>query len=214
MKRSANHPAILSTCALALCLGACVTDDGDPAADDDAADETSTATPATDESSGEAGDSTTGSIDALFDCDDAMLTPIGPLVGPGYDEAMGGLLEPVAATYVISTTMALPYDDKVQDFLDMSGQVEAATAEAGVVAVQLAFEPQCGFFRTLTVWRSPGEMAAFVASPVHAMAIQRSSELVLAGKVTHWELAADEFPPTWDMAKAELVAVSPFGGGY
>jgi len=175
-------------------------------------------TAAADESSGAAdsssGDASTGDLDAMYDCVDPMFTTLGPLVGPGYDEAMGGLLEPKVESYLISTTIALPYPEKVEDFLEVSTGVQTAIEASEVVAWQLAFEPTCGFFRTMTVWRDPGDMVAFVGTPAHAEAIARSNELVLTGKVTHWPLPADQFPPTWDMARAELVDVSPFGGGY
>jgi hypothetical protein len=210
MTRSITFASCL---ALALASG-CPSDDDDAA--DDAADDDDDGA-STDDGVGTtddgAAESSTGvDLDALYDCVDPMITEARPLVGPGYDPAMGGLVDP-QETYIVSATQILVRPEKQQDFFEVAGQVSAELDETeGMVAYALAIEPTCGFSRTISVYRSQESMIGFVASEAHSIAIQRSDELGITGKVTHWEMSADEFPPTWDDAREHLAEISPFGG--
>ncbi len=189
-------------------------DDADPAADDSAADDSSGSA---DESSGAAtagdGSSSTGTdIEGLYDCVDPGLVEARPLVGPGYDPGMGGLVAPLQDEYLVSSTVILVKPEMENDFNMLVGQITATLdGSAGMVAYSLAIEPTCGFARTITVWRSEADMMGFVLSDAHATAMARTTELAVTGKVTKWELAADAFPPTWDAAREQLAMVAPFG---
>jgi hypothetical protein len=167
-----------------------------------------------DEDSSEVGgdDSSTGvDVDALWECEDEMVADVRVLVGPGYDAAMGGLLEPLQGTYTVSTTKAWVTMEQQAAFLEMSDLVTAELeATPGMVAYGLGIEPSCGFFRTLSIYRSQEDMFGFVFSDAHSEAISRAGELTTTGKTTSWELSADEFPPTWAMADEKLTNVPAF----
>jgi len=126
---------------------------------------------------------------------------------------MGGLLEPLQGEYIVSATTILVRPEEQEDFFAVVGEVTAELDQTdGMVAYSLAIEPTCGFSRTLSIYRSEEAMVAFATSQAHAMAIARSTELGITGKVTHWTLSAEEFPPTWEMANEKLAEISPFGG--
>jgi hypothetical protein len=197
---------------LALATACTADDDDDPAQNDDE----STEAVADDDSDGSSSDgsadeSSTGvDVDALWDCNETMLLEARPLVGPGYDAEMGGLLEPLQDTYVVATTKVFVPPQKQEDFLGLADTVTLELdATPGMVAYGLSFESTCGFFRTLSVYRSEEEMYGFVLSDPHAVAMSRYSELVTTGKTTSWVLPADEFPPTWAMADDHLDPISP-----
>jgi len=216
-------------------LGGCTDDDdddpagdgessADDAADDDAADDDDSADDDAAETSGDDGgtsddaagdDSSTGAdIEALYECEDPMILEARPLVGPGYDPAMGGLVDP-QETYIVSSTMIYVRPEKAEDFFAEVGRVTAELDQTeGMVAYSLALDSECGFSRTLSVYRSQEAMTAFAGSAPHAMAVVRSNELGVTGKVTHWELPADQFPPTWDMAREKLAEIDPFDQDY
>jgi quinol monooxygenase YgiN len=212
-----------SCLALALASG-CPSDDDDDAADDaadddetddddDAADDAASSDDGVATSDDGAAESSTGlDLDALYDCVDPMITEARPLVGPGYDPAMGGLVDP-QETYIVSATQILVRPEKQQEFFEVASQVSAELDQSeGMVAYALAIEPTCGFSRTISVYRSQESMIGFVASEAHSMAMQRSNELGITGKVTHWEMSADEFPPTWETAREHLAEIDPFDG--
>jgi quinol monooxygenase YgiN len=191
-----------------------VDDAVDDAADDEAADDAAETTDdgagTTDDGAGD--ESSTGvDIDALYDCVDPMPIEARPLVGPGYDPEMGGLIDP-QETYIVSSTMIYVRPEKQADFFEEVGKVTAELDQSeGMVAYSLALDTECGFSRTLSIYRSQEEMTAFAGSAPHAHAVVRANELGVTGKVTHWELSGAEFPPTWDMAKEKLAEIDPFG---
>lgn len=187
--------------AMLLLFGCTADDDGD----DNAGDASSSSSAAADESS-----STGSDLDALYDCVDPGIVEARPLVGPGFDPAMGGLVAPLQDTYIVSSTQVLVKPEMQNDFNELVGQVIAEIdGSDGMVAYSLSIEPTCGFARTLSVWRDAESMVAFATSDAHAMAVARTNEVAITGKVTHWTLAADAFPPTWDSAREELAKVTP-----
>lgn len=208
--------AAMFTFGLAL-ASACTKDDedeNDAAADDAAADDdgSSTADAGGDSSGDGASAGSTGAdIDALWDCVDPMVAEFRPLVGPGYDAAMGGLLEPISESYIVATTKVIVDEPSQDAFLELSGEVTATLeASPGLVAYTLGREPTCGFWRTLSVVRTQEDMMAFVYSDAHSQAIARSGELTVTGKTDAWVLPAADFPPTWAMADERLLAIEPF----
>jgi heme-degrading monooxygenase HmoA len=111
---------------------------------------------------------------------------------------------------VASTTQILVKPEQFGYFLELAGAVQEQLASTdGFVALSLATEPNCGFARTLTIWRDEASMYTFVATGAHAEAMSHTWEIAVTGKVTSWPIAASEMPPTWDMARTQLAAVEP-----
>ncbi len=192
------------TLAFALACACTNDDDDDPTAAD--GQETGAIDP---ESTGAADGSTGPDVDALWDCVEPAMAEARPLSGPGYDPAMG-LLEPVQGTYLVATTKVWVPESNQEEFLQLSTAVAQELDQTpGMVAYALGFEPTCGFFRTLSVYRSEAEMVSFVVSDVHALAMSRYSELVVTGKAASWEISAEAFPPTWASADERLAAEDP-----
>ncbi|MBK6918770.1 MAG: hypothetical protein IPH07_15360 [Deltaproteobacteria bacterium] len=165
-----------------------------------------------DESEGGSADSSGGSTGAAmtpYDCVDADFTIDLPLAGPGYDPE-AGLIDP-QAQYLVSTTQAMPRPDALQQFGELATAAGMAAAQSpGVVAVSFASEPNCGFARTLTVWRDQASMLSFVVSPEHAAAIDATYDVTLGGRTTHFTIDADQMPVTWEVALEHIADVEPF----
>lgn len=196
-------------------LGCPHDDDEDDAADTSSAEDTSTGvadeTTSSDVTTAADTSSTGVDIDALYDCVEPAIQEAKPLSGPGYDPATG-LVEPEQAEYIVSATMILVKPEEQEDFFAVVGQVTAQLdASDGMIGYALAVEPTCGFARTISVWRDAEAMIAFAGSDAHAMAMARTTELAVTGKITHWTLAADAFPPTWTTASEQLAQTDPFG---
>lgn len=181
----------------------------------DPADDSSTA-PDTGDDGSSVGDDTadtltdsTGADPDPFACVDPDFTVEMPLAGPGYDP-QAGLIDP-QAQYVVTTTQALPRPDRVAEFGQLAGAAAMAAAQSpGLVAMGFASEPNCGFQRTLTVWRNEDAMMAFVVSPAHVAAMTAADDVLLAGRTTRFTIAADKMPLGWDAALAALADVPAF----
>lgn len=209
-----RHAWILGAVLGTLTMG-CPSDDGDdlePTADTEAAttdasaDGGAASTGSGAEETGEA--STGGGNAALYDCSDPDLQVARPLSGPGYDPELG-LLEPVQDTYVVHTTQLYvnPDADSQAEFFQLIASINAQLENTeGFVALSLAVEPNCGFNRTLGVWRSQADMNRFVTTGAHATAMGRTLDISTTGKTTSWEASADEMP-TWADAAARLDAI-------
>ncbi|HWB75577.1 MAG TPA: hypothetical protein VG755_11500 [Nannocystaceae bacterium] len=195
-------------CFVALTTACPASDDDDPVADD-AGDSSSAAgdsSSAADESSSSGG---SPDIDALFECED-MIMDARPLAGPGYDPAMG-LMEPLQDTYIVSTTQILPKPEEQARFFELVGEVTMDLDQRdGMIAYALGFEPNCGFARTITVWRDAAAMVAFASGDVHTNAASQAFDVGVAGRVTHFAVSADEMPVTWDVAAAHLAEIAPY----
>lgn len=161
------------------------------------------------DSSGDATTATTGGDPQdAYACVDPDFTVNMPLAGPGYDPD-SGLVDP-QATYVLSTTQALPRPEKLAEFGQLVGAAGMAAAQApGLVAISFASEPNCGFQRTLTIWRDEAAMMAFVVGPEHAAAMSRASEVLLTGRTTHLTIDAAQVETGWEAA---LTAVADAPG--
>lgn len=187
-------------------------DDSDPDAAESTASPSDTTTDPS-ESSGAAADSTgddsTGVAADPYACVDADFTVDLPLAGPGWDPE-AGLVDP-QAQYVVSTTQALPFPDQLEAFGALAGAAGMAAAMTpGFVAASFATEPNCGFARTITVWRDEASMYAFVTGDAHAAAMAASDEVLASGRTTHFTISAEQMPYEWDAALAEIAAVEPF----
>lgn len=165
-------------------------DDGSGSAMDDAADSTGAEDPGPD-------------LDAIYACEGEFV--VGqPLSGPGIDPATGAFVGD-AETYVVSTTQLVVRPDDVAVFGEMVGGIAAQLMMTpGLVAISFAGENECGFQRTLSVWEDVGAMYAFTASGAHAEVMPRSGEVADTGKVTHWDQAAADGPPTWELALEKI----------
>lgn len=58
---------------------------------------------------------------------------------------------------------------------------------------------------TLTAWESEEAMVSFMLGEIHSAAMADAGEFDDGtGNTTHWTLAADAFPPTWEDADSRL----------
>jgi heme-degrading monooxygenase HmoA len=161
---------------------------------------------------GEAEESSSGgemNFDELYECQDAEPVAFGPLAGPGWDPETGPL-EPVQENYVASSTMIMVKPEQMGLFFELAAGVQTQLeATDGFVAATFANDPNCGWVRTLSLWRDEASMYGFVATGAHAMAMSRTWEVAITGKTVAWPIGASELPPTWAMARAQLDAVEP-----
>ena len=182
-------PILILTTAL---LAGCPADESDPAIDEE------------EEMAGEEED-----VLALYECVDDEIQDVGPFAGPGF-HPQDGLLDPVQDTYIVATTQLLVKEEEQMTFLQLSSEVGAQLEETeGFVGFSLAVEPTCGFYRTVSVWRSEADMYRFVATGAHAKAMGQTGVIAVTGKTTSWEIPAEQLPLTWDVARARLAEVEP-----
>jgi hypothetical protein len=150
---------------------------------------------------------TTDAIAPLTSCLDDDIKD--GFAGPGYDATMGGLQAPVQATYVASTTVLLQSTTDAAKQMLFGQLVPPIITDVqkapGFIGFQLGLSSKCHYARTLTVWKDMDSMMAFVMSPNHVNAMSHASQASDAGAVTNWEIAAADFPPTWDMARQEIL---------
>ena len=107
---------------------------------------------------------------------------VGQFAGPGYDP-QNGPLDPVQETYIVATTQILVKPEEQMNFLQLTSEVAEQLAGAeGFVGHTLAIEPNCGFYRTMSVWRSEADMYRFVATGAHAKAMGQTG-----GHRRHWQ---------------------------
>jgi hypothetical protein len=147
-------------------------------------------------------------FDELYACQDAEVLEFQALAGPGYDPETG-LVEP-QENYVVSSTMIMVKPDHMGLFFELVGAVnEQIMTTDGFVAMALASDPNCGWARTLTVWRDETAMYSFVVNGAHAEAMNRTWEVAITGKVTSWPITASQMPPTWETAREKLAEIEP-----
>jgi quinol monooxygenase YgiN len=187
--------AILST--LFLACGA--TDSGD----DDATDSSGSA------ATGESTDASTGVAADPYACVETMRMALGPLAGPGYDPE-NGLIAPLQDTYYVHSTQILIKPEQLARFGELLAevQVQLQTSE-GLAAYTGAQDVNCGWVRTLGIWRSEEAMYKFVTSGAHLAAMSETAAISYTGKATHWKVDASALPPTWEDAEARLGAIDP-----
>ena len=117
-------------------------------------------------------------------------------------------IEPLpAGQYVVSTTyLRLHHTKSTQALLtELTTPMESDLRANGVVRQTTRLSAACNTARTLTVWKSEADMYRFVASPSHAKAMGRVSELSRGNSITtHW--SADERGATWEKATEMLSA--------
>jgi heme-degrading monooxygenase HmoA len=187
-----------------LLFTACEEDDGN----DDGAVAEETGDPGESEGSG----SSSGgemNFDELYACEDPEPLVVQPLAGPGWDPETG-LVDPDQESYVASSTMIMVKPDQQGLFFELVGAVnEQIMATDGFVAMSLATDAECGWARTMTIWRDETAMYSFVVNGAHADAMNRTGEVAITGKVTSWPIMASEMPPTWTTAKAKLAEIEP-----
>jgi quinol monooxygenase YgiN len=130
-----------------------------------------------------------------------------PLAGTGYDPEQG-LLEPRQGTYVASTTFLILDPEQTQRFQELVGAIMAdLQTREGLVALSLGTSQKCGTARTMTLWKSQEAMMEFVFSPAHTAAMAEANVVGLNGATTSWEVAADEVPMSWELARTKIAEV-------
>lgn len=159
---------------------------------------------------GEASGSTGAAADP-YACVETMRQEFGPLAGPGWDP-VSGPLDPKQATYVVHSTQILVKPDQVERFSQLLDPVMAQLQSSeGLVAYTAAQDMNCGWSRTLGIWRSEEAIYKFMASGAHLAAMSETTTISFTGKVTHWTVPADQLPVTWADAEAQLAMVAPSG---
>lgn len=142
--------------------------------------------------------------DALPTVDEAKCTKF-TLEADGRDTTR---MEPLpAGQYVVSTTyLRLHHKKSTQALLtELTTPMDADLRANGVVRQTTRVSGACNTARTLTVWKSEADMYRFVASPSHAKAMGRVSELSRGNSITtHWN--ADATGATWEKATEMLSA--------
>ena len=208
---------------LALCMlpAACGDDGSSPASD-----ETTGADEATSASSGEietsaAGETTTGDegldssgpgldVDPLYACEDPDFTVFQPLTGPGIDPETGMLVPPVNDTYLLHTTQIMARPEAMGDFFAVNEAVLAQLGQhEGLIGFSIAFEPNCGFARTLGIWEDERSMLLFIGTGAHLDAMTQVADLAITARSTTWMGNGAELPLTWDMALDAIDDVTP-----
>jgi hypothetical protein len=130
-----------------------------------------------------------------------------PLAGSGYNPEQG-LLEPRQETYVASTTFLILNPEQGQRFQELVGAIMAdLQTREGLVAMSLGSSQKCGTARTMTLWKSQEAMMDFVFSPAHTDAMAEANVVGLNGATTSWEVAADEVPMSWELARTKIAEV-------
>jgi len=130
-----------------------------------------------------------------------------PLAGAGYNPEQG-LVGPQQDTYIASTTFLILKPDQGARFQELAGAigVDLQTRE-GLIAVAFGQSEKCGTVRTMAVWASEQAMGDFVLGDAHLAAMGEASVVGENGAVTHWEVAADEIPMSWDLARSKIAEV-------
>lgn len=201
---------------------ACVDDPGDPG-DPMAADEGTTTNdapgstgeppdePETAGASSDGADSSGGlDLDAIYGCEEPDFQVIQPLSGPGIDPETGALLEPLQDSYVLHTTQILVGPEQFEAFLALNVPIIEQLAETdGLIGFALASEPNCGFSRTMGVWRDEQSLYAFVSSGAHLQAMAQTLDVSITGRTTSWTASVDQMPLSWEMALAAIDDVEP-----
>ena len=130
-----------------------------------------------------------------------------PLAGAGYNPEQG-LVGPQQDTYIASTTFLILKPDKVARFQELAGAIGAdLQTREGLIAVAFGQSEKCGTVRTMAVWASEQAMGDFVLGDAHLAAMAEASVVGENGAVTHWEVAADEIPMSWDLARSKIAEV-------
>ncbi len=133
-----------------------------------------------------------------------------PFEGPGY-ELGTGLTTTAEGPFVASTTdLVLTDREGAQAAFDEHMEVlyEAIKTAPGLVGFSLGLPILSGGgYSTLTVWETEEDMVRWVSSEAHVDAMVDFGENGFAedtSAVASWSIAAEDMPPTWEQAKAEL----------
>lgn len=130
-----------------------------------------------------------------------------PLAGAGYNPEQG-LVGPQQDTYIASTTFLILKPDQGARFQELVGPIGAdLQTREGLIAVAFGQSQKCGTVRTMAVWASEQAMGDFVLGDAHLAAMAEASVVGENGAVTHWEVAADEIPMSWDLARSKIAEV-------
>ena len=133
-----------------------------------------------------------------------------PFEGPGY-ELGTGLTTSAEGPFVASTTdLILSDTEGAQAAFDehMAVLSDAITSAPGLVGYSLGLPIlNGGGYRTLTVWETEEDMVRWVSSEANVAAMVDFGENDFAdgaSAVASWSISAEDMPPTWEQANAEL----------
>ena len=158
------------------------------------------------------GGSTGADPNAAFECDEELVVGL-PLFGPGIDPETGAFTG-TADSYVVSTTQIIVRDDDDARarFDELVGAIipELMMSE-GLVGMSFASEDGCSSQRTLTIWADTESMYRFVSTNAHTAAMAETGMIGDAARVLHWVQPAEDGPPSWEQALAEIDTVGDAG---
>lgn len=127
-----------------------------------------------------------------------------PLSGPAFDNGVATEALPEQDTYVVSTTYLKVQDDQQELFQQHMDAINASLADepVGLLGRSLGSKLGTTEVRTLSVWTSEQAIYDWAFTGAHMEAVSAASDIGVAdvGKVLHWEVTADELPPTWEDA--------------
>jgi|JI10StandDraft_1071094.scaffolds.fasta_scaffold92668_4 hypothetical protein len=193
---------------LVACLAACeANDDSNPVAADGGADPADSGVVEVPDAAPES--TSAELIAAQIDCESENLNP--PALAGRALEAGFALEGPAIAS--TTALYLLPGPTSRQRFAELIGPIFGAmNANEGLLAQATTYDDVCGVARTFTLWRDRAAMYEFVASDAHVAAVELMAELGHPGSVvTHWEVPAEAFPPSWDDALERALTAREVG---
>jgi len=130
-----------------------------------------------------------------------------PFEGPGFDSDRGVTLKGVGDTVIVGLTTASVKDgDDHNLFHDRADAVfESLEGMDGFIGYSARQTLDGSQVWTMTAWRDEEALWAFVASPVHAKAIDDAYDTMKSSTFATIEVPAKDLPLSWDKA-LELLA--------
>ena len=128
-----------------------------------------------------------------------------PFQGPKWDPSKGLTDASLKGPFLAATTDIVVKSDANDLFNeDFNAVQDELKTSKGLIGYSLSFVVGGNDYRTLTVWETEEDMAAFVTSEAHAKAMADVGRIGQSGFVTSWQIEAKDMPPTFDDAKKEL----------
>lgn len=148
-------------------------------------------------------------LQGFANCDECDLVTVVPWAGPAIDEETGELAGPLPERYLVAIGNGWPRPDAEETSVDMiQVLMDEGWTKYGMLAATFAYSPRCwGSAKSLSVWRDPESMGAFVRSDMHMTAVRRVKKVMYAWESTHWVGGDTTKLPTFEEAKVKLAEV-------
>lgn len=130
-----------------------------------------------------------------------------PFEGPGFDSDRGVTLKGVGDNVIVGLTTASVKDGDDHDlfYARVDDVTESLDAQDGFIGYSIRRTLDGSQAWTMTVWRDEEALWAFVASPVHAKAIDDAYDTMKSSTFATIEVPTKDLPLSWDKA-LELLA--------